>query len=868
MSRRIKIGRVARFLVLALATAVIPIASAFAQEMLEEELGVEEVESEAARRLRELKGADPEAKKQEQLKPPFEFYRTQVAPFDILPFIKPNHWVTMSQELEANLFDYQGEFRTAPVRLLNMPQAVTFRADAKLLKGQAARLNFQVMLPRYSRQIDLELVRPGTLRPDDATQAPLAALQPHQMLIAILARDSTSYGHWNRLQALIPATTDVGDALAVDRRRYYRLATAQDPERPPNLSNHPLTWTTISHAIWDDLDPNALSLGQQQALIDWLHWGGQLVITGGASRTLTLVSDVESFLAPYLPGEPSGENVSMTAEDLEPLARDYPPPSWPSREDYEGEISFESFGPPGQGPVFEPRTPRRYLPSMPIQPPKDRPVYLAGLRPRTDDAVLIHLGDDSERLLGIERRVGRGRILMLGFDPMETTFTSWKGYDTFVRRFLLRRPEDPWNPRDPNPRMMLSGPDLSWVRYLGRDLGVEALASDPEQTTGRGQPAPIVDDSATPQAPVAAWLDSAQMPSLCRDALVKASGIEVPGSLFVLKVILAYVIALVPLNWLICRFLLRRRELAWAIVPVLALGFAVAIERAAAFDMGFDSACDEVDLLEIQPGYHRAHLSRFAAMYSTGRVRYTVSYPQDPTALALPLNTKLSLAGEEVTECTWQSSPLAALIGFRVEPRSLSMLRAEQMVDLGGTITLDQDESGVEHLINGTNLELRDAVLIDTGTDANADPRSTELGTIGPGSVLPIPLATGSGEVVSNADAPEGAPDPKPDWIDLEPFLDPLRSYRWNRPEDRGELRLVAWAREPQPGQELEPTVDRHRGFTLIVVHLRFGPPPSPDAREFHLAETSAEPIRGRLSSLQAFPTRAPAHPRQEADRP
>ena len=100
-----------------------------------------------------------------------------------------------------------------------------------------------------------------------------------------------------------------------------------------------------------------------------------------------------------------------------------------------------------------------------------------------------------------------------------------------------------------------------------------------------------------------------------------------------LKVILTYLAALVPLNWLLCRFVLRRRELAWALVPVLALGTAVVVERAAAYDLGFDSACDEIDLLELQGGYPVGHLSRFAAIYSTGRDHYTISYPNEPTAL-------------------------------------------------------------------------------------------------------------------------------------------------------------------------------------------------------------------------------------------
>ena len=122
----------------------------------------------------------------------------------------------------------------------------------------------------------------------------------------------------------------------------------------------------------------------------------------------------------------------------------------------------------------------------------------------------------------------------------------------------------------------------------------------------------------------------AALPRLCRDLLEKASGITIPSSPFVLKVILAYLLAVVPLNWLVCRFVLGRREWAWIVVPLLALGFAVGVERAAAYDMGYDSACDEIDVLEVLGGYPRAHVSRFASLYSTGRAEYTISFPTTP----------------------------------------------------------------------------------------------------------------------------------------------------------------------------------------------------------------------------------------------
>ena len=122
-------------------------------------------------------------------------------------------------------------------------------------------------------------------------------------------------------------------------------------------------------------------------------------------------------------------------------------------------------------------------------------------------------------------------------------------------------------------------------------------------------------------------------------------------------------------------------------MPLLALGFAIGVERVAAYDMGYDSACDEIDLLEVHGGYPRAHLSRFASLYTTGRAKYTISYPNEPTALALPLDNGRSIRGEDVTTSVWQSYPVPALQSFSVQPRSLSMFRAEQMLGLSGSIS-------------------------------------------------------------------------------------------------------------------------------------------------------------------------------------
>ena len=192
------------------------------------------------------------------------------------------------------------------------------------MKEQRRALGQQVLLTRVPKEWTLSLVRPGALRADASWQAILttAAAPPD-------AGPDPQQGLDDEVRGLEPDVGDdpVGDGAGrcadARRQRYYRLVLPMEPDKLA-LSSHPLTWTTISHVIWDGLPPDTLSVSQQQAMLDWLHWGGQLIFTGGAGQSYPLYR--ESFLGPYLPGEATGETVALTEEDLQPLSQSYPPP--------------------------------------------------------------------------------------------------------------------------------------------------------------------------------------------------------------------------------------------------------------------------------------------------------------------------------------------------------------------------------------------------------------------------------------------------------------------------------------------------------------------------------------------------------------
>jgi hypothetical protein len=307
----------------------------------------------------------------------------------------------------------------------------------------------------------------------------------------------------------------------------------------------------------------------------------------------------------------------------------------------------------------------------------------------------------------------------------------------------------------------------------------------------------------------------------------------------VLRVILAYLLVVVPLNWLICRYLFNRREWAWFIVPLVALGFAISVERVAARDIGYDTASDEIDLLEIQSGYPRAHLTRLGSLYTNGRSRFSITYPNDPTALVLPLNNGRSIRGEDVSTSIFQSYPVPGLMGLAVAPRSLSLFRAEQMLSLNGVVHLE-GEAGKKRLVNDSELELRDAILVDL---AGPDQRKERfVGTIGAGATVEID-GQAQQELPERVDAGPG-PDPNP-------FLEVLRTNWESREENSGEIRLVAWVPGTIGGQAIDPPVDRRRGFTAILIHLSSGNPPGPDGPRYNLLAPGA--AQGSAFDIEAL---------------
>src|SRR5208282_4803239 len=204
---------------------------------------------------------------------------------------------------------------------------------------------------------------------------------------------------------------------------------------------------SIAYLLWDDFDPAQCDVDQQRALIDWLHWGGQVIVSGPDA----LEQLRNSFLRPYLPATVE-KSRTFFGQDLAELSY------------WAGEVGFP------------PRPVKPWPGAVLKTDPKDRLVHY-----------LPYTGD-----LLVERQVGRGRIVASAFRLTGPELTGWAGYDCLFNACLLRRPARVF-PADQDLRetqfhwtgsransSRLDAAKMTAVRYFARDTGVEfnSYASD------------------------------------------------------------------------------------------------------------------------------------------------------------------------------------------------------------------------------------------------------------------------------------------------------------------------------------------------------------------------------------------------------
>ena len=694
-----------------------------------------------------------EEKEKQAPKDPFDQEQPVFLPGQYLEPMRENraksgHWSSVQLNCVSNRKDFNGYLSTSATTGQGNKQPVAgteFYLEStrpvSLPKEQWKYLETTLFMPyrpeASSASFELQLSDrnglPQSLREEGIV---CNLLDAHQFHFVVLTDRQASKSYLKSLDCIKLPTldSDMRDLKYRSQRKFYHLVF-NEPNRAVPLPGRSLTWTSIAYVLWDDIGPERLSLEQQTALLDWLHWGGQLIVSGPDG----LAGLQDSFLADHLPCEVV-QSANLTQADFTQWNRSW---SVPARE--------------GGG---------RYE----LELPGDSWLLGVELALRNNGQFVEGTGE-----LVAESSVGRGRIVVTGFTlDNRPLLVNCKSFSGFFNTCLMRRPAREFVTNREfgldagcqwaDKVSMLDDPLLgSRLRYVSRDLGVNGTSAEytavdfgssefdsaptmrppqsPNQPGDLESPSFVqvrrklendqyfggFDDS--PGSGVAGWNDDSAIATAARTTLLEAAGIVPPSRDFVVKMLLLYLVVLVPVNWLVFR-LLGRVELAWVAAPIIAVVGAVAVVRYASLDIGFVRSSSSVGVLELHGGYSRGHLSNYTALYTSLSTNYDVVI-RDGSALVLPLAKQSGGRGQQ------RLRPVQFKIGrdiefnnFPIDSNSTRLFHSENMVDVGGAIYLDAED----RLHNESTLVIHDVVVARNrqgsvqvawldAVDANSDTR-------------------------------------------------------------------------------------------------------------------------------------------------
>ncbi len=253
----------------------------------------------------------------------------------------------------------------------------------------------------------------------------------------------------------------------------------------------------------------------------------------------------------------------------------------------------------------------------------------------------------------------------------------------------------------------------------------------------------------------------------------------------------------------------------------------------AQLDIGFARAKTEIGVLELQPNYPRAHVTRYTALYSSLGTNYRFDF-DDPTAVALPFSAgKQPLAGQTHRTVTLDHRRLAragdddhpglvSLENFEASSNTTGMVHSEQMMDLGGAIELKHLGGITFRVSNRTRLRLRDCLLVSGRSGA-------WIAQLDAGEGHEIKLGLIRSELLAQQHygrAMDAGPNQRQVGIQLGGLLQQAAAV----PDSQ--IRLVAWTDEELPGVAITPHVAQTRGANVLVAHLDYGPLAEPQRDE------------------------------------
>lgn len=654
--------------------------------------------------------------------------------------VKPGHWTETQQQFKSNREDLQ----VVAVNGVNRGNGKTmipgtdfvndFTRRTSLPKGQTKTVDLQCFVPFSARQTDdlqttstrltftTELLSWPLMTPilQSPSLKPAMELKQHEFQLIALGDRALSYEYLTILDAVYWQ----GDGLMTDERtRSYYVTLSKPKDGKYAIPRSLLTMTAIAAIVWDDVSPDNLSADQKNAILDWVHWGGQLVVSGPSSWARLQ----DSFLSDYLPVR-EVSNKELTSESFAELSQTWLAPDLNKLNKPE---PIKIVGKPVAGLQMELSTRGTYLPGT------------GGLV--------------------AESQVGRGRIIFTGFPMTEPRIFRWPYFSSFFSTGLLRRHPrmirrsteertmaqywaTPFQTRHHDARLH------SNVRILSRDLALKtndtknrlnnAIPDDADIVGGstfKDVPSNEINtpaaerirsqdvDAAVPNSVLesaqwggsaAAWNDYSGSSFATLKALRAAAGIELPSKRTILYLLAGYLVCLVPLNWAFFR-VIGRLEYAWVAAPIMAVIGVGVVTRVARLDIGFARRTTEISILELQGDYSRGHLTQYLALYTSLSTNYSAEFPENDS-VALPLGDLSRESRRAKAEVRNLKTNYGRSDGVTLEPltvysNSTEMIHAEQIIPLKGGLRLgnrSEDGTGPEALKNESELDLLSVLLL------------------------------------------------------------------------------------------------------------------------------------------------------------
>ena len=655
--------------------------------------------------------ADQNQKKDEDRKPPFEIRSTRIVPGDrnnvSRNYVKPGHWMVSKSILISNYRDFNGTL----VSKIQGDKGIAGESIQRIVSlpketSKIVESTFHVPSEVSSSTVKLSknLIATGGRSISTRSQT-VRVMKDYQYLIVCLSDQPDRHRFWESVDCVaLPKASYVPQSAF---RSYFVINN--EAGRLPPLPDHALNWTTIAYVIWNDYSTEQLSSQQQAALLDWLHWGGQLIISGPDAMTQLR----GSFLEPYLPAVDT-ESFNLGPGDFETINA-----SWSLKSSKENALTNNI-----------------------VITDKNK---LAGIKlNETEDARFV----EGTGELVVEKSVGRGRIVITAFQLNAPTINTWRGFSSFVNGALFLRPNRKFY-GDDNGQVKFRWQSVnsdsedcmlaSTLRFCSRDLGRDGTTKTFESTPQidleyqqrdrmrSGLQSIYEDDyndsfsrtmsrdiagnvwyyggfNSVPKTGTSAINHTSAIPLATRDVLVDVAGIRPPLRSFVIKSMAIYLMFLVPVNWMIFR-LIRKTEWAWVAAPIISITGAFVVIRAASLDIGFARSQSDVALVEIYAGHSRGHHARFSALYTSLSTNYSVENETDG-AISIPFEEK---SNSMITHSIKEQGRV--LERFHVESNRARLLRQESFIELGGTIDALVAENKWR-ISNGTEIDIQEAAVI------------------------------------------------------------------------------------------------------------------------------------------------------------